>query len=121
LVTSTKDVTRSATSSSATPTPFYLGGFDAVHSEFTANTDELLFYTDQLGNIQQMNGTGYYTDDGRGIDSIAQGYDSSWSPATPAAIANNVLPGSPVQAVLLAAGEVCITQYSYNIELFSRF
>jgi len=110
-VTSTKDVTTSATSSSATPTPFYLGGFDAVHSEFTANTDELLFYTDQLGNIQQMNGTVY---------GIAQGYDSSWSAATPAVIANNALPGSPVQAVLLAAGEVCITQYSYNIELFSR-
>ena len=117
-MTSTKDVTTSATSSSATPTPFYLGGFDAVHSEFTANTDELLFYTDQLGNIQQMNGTWYYTDDGWGV---AQGYDSSWSAATPAAIANNALPGSPVQAVLLAAGEVCITQYSYNIELFSRF
>jgi hypothetical protein len=116
-VTSTKDVTKSATSSSATPTPFYLGGFDAVHSEFTANTDELLFYTDQLGNIQQMNGTGYYTDGGWGT---AQGYDSSWSAATPAAIANNALPGSPVQAVLLAAGEVCTTQYSYNIELFSR-
>jgi len=107
-VTSTKDVTISATSSSATPTPFYLGGFDAVHSEFTANTDELLFYTDQLGNIQQMNGTEYYTDDSS-FYGIAQGYDSSWSAATPAAIANNALPGSPVQAVLLAAGEVCIT------------
>jgi len=61
---------------------------------------KILFYTDQLGNIQQINGTGYNE----------KGHDSSWSRASPAVIVQDVLPGSLVQAVLLASGEVCLTQ-----------
>ena len=116
VVTSTSNIPPSiivATTSSSIPTPtstpFYLGGFDAIHAESGGTTNQFLFYTDQLGNIKQINGSGYST----GGYGYAQGYDSNWSPGSPAVIASNTLPGSPVQAVLLGSGEVRILQLQY--------
>jgi hypothetical protein len=96
-----------ASSATPSPSPFYIGGFDAIHAEVGETYNQFLFYTDQLGNIQQINGTGYYGANGWGA---AQGYDSTWSPGSPAVIAQNALPGSPVQAVLLSSGEVRVPQ-----------
>ena len=125
LVTSTTKnpptiiVVNPTTTSSSTPSPSpnYLGGFDAIHAEAGGTSNQLLFYTDQLGNIRQINGSGDYSS---GYYDPPIGYDSTWSPGSPAVIAQNALPGSPVQAVLLTSGEVCDKQpQSWNSQLIS--
>jgi len=78
----------------ATPQPQnYLGGFDAVYSAPT----EHMFYTDQQGSLDYI----YYY--------------SNWQRASPAQIAANVKPGSPVSASVIA-----VDFYSSQVRNFRK-